>query len=280
MKREQFSVGNYMYPHHSFEYFLNSMNRIGVETIEIWGATPHIHFEDFSLAEASGFDARIRAHGLKVCCVTPEQCMYPINLGAANPDTRRRSIDVFKKAVDLATVLGAEKALCTSGHRLYDEDPSECWKRCVESYQELASYARSRGVCMVLEPLTRRGIDMIVYAEEEKRMLDDVGDYDGIKAMIDTDESFRVDEYLKDFTDLFTKEQFGHVHIVDGMPGGHLALGDGLLDLDRCFSDLENAGYEGYMTLEVMNPRYYEEPEAAVKQSFDWYLNWLDRKNG
>ena len=32
MKREQFSVGNYTYPHHSFEYFLNSMNRIGVDS--------------------------------------------------------------------------------------------------------------------------------------------------------------------------------------------------------------------------------------------------------
>ena len=130
---------------------------------------------------------------------------------------------------------------------------------------------------MVLEPLTRKGIDLIVYAAEEKRMLDDVNDYDGIKAMIDTDESFRVDEYPKHFTDLFDNDQFGHVHIVDGMPGGHLALGDGLLDVDRCFQDLKDVDYQGYMTLEVMNPRYYDDPEAAVKQSYDYYLDWLKR---
>ena len=32
---------------------------------------------------------------------------------------------------------------------------------------------------------------------------------------------------------------------------------------------------EGYMTLEVMNHRYEDDPDTAVKQSFECYLNWL-----
>ena len=60
----------------------------------------------------------------------------------------------------------------------------------------------------------------------------------------------------------------------------HLALGDGRLDVDRCFQDLKDVDYQGYMTLEVMNPRYYGDPEAAVKQSYDYYLDWLKRTEG
>ena len=42
MKETQLSIGNYTYPLHSFDYFLNSMERMGVKQIELWAAEPHL----------------------------------------------------------------------------------------------------------------------------------------------------------------------------------------------------------------------------------------------
>ena len=275
LKLEQFSVGNYTFPKHSFKYYLDTMNELGVKTIELWLASPHLYWEDYTEAQFKQIASEIRERGLKVCCITPEQCMYPINVGSSNPAERRRSIDVFKKAADLACIFDAEKALVTSGHHEYDASAEDCWKYSVDSYRELAEYAKSIGKLFVLEPLTKKGLDVVVTADEEKRMLEDVNDFDGIKGMIDTDESARSNEYPKDFIDALGMDHFAHCHIVDGLPGGHLALGDGVIDMGRCFQELEDAGYDGPMTLEVMNARYNQDPKAAIKQSFDYYKNWL-----
>ena len=49
IKWNQIAVGNYTYPLYSFEYFLESMLRLGVNNIEVWAAGPHLYLEDMTL---------------------------------------------------------------------------------------------------------------------------------------------------------------------------------------------------------------------------------------
>lgn len=67
------------------------------------------------------------------------------------------------------------------------------------------------------------------------------------------------------------QENLGHVHFVDGNPGGHLVPGDGVLDLDGALEKLKAIHYTGALGLEVLDRRYVFAPEAAMKQAMDWY---------
>jgi len=253
------------------------MNKLGVKTIELWGATPHFYSYDSSFFEVQALKRRIGVHGLNVCCVTPEQVMYPINIGAKNMDERKRSIEFFRRHIDVANILGAPKVLVTSGRFNIDEGPDDCFKYSVDSLQELGYYAKRNGVKIAFETLTRKGYDHIVLAKESKALLDAVNDYENVKAMIDVDESARFNESPSDFFNLFGVENMIHCHFTDGLPGGHLALGDGVLPLEQYLKELDEAGYEGYISLEVMNERYYFDPEPAIKQSVEYLKKYAKK---
>ena len=47
MRWSQIAVGNYPYAMYSFDYFLESMKRLGVDQIEVWAAGPHFYLDDF-----------------------------------------------------------------------------------------------------------------------------------------------------------------------------------------------------------------------------------------
>ena len=65
---------------------------------------------------------------------------------------------------------------------------------------------------------------------------------------------------------------------MDGYPGGHLAPGDGKLPLNDYLDELDSAGYEGDIALEIMNSRYDAEPEKAIKQALDFFDRHMSRQ--
>ena len=67
------------------------------------------------------------------------------------------------------------------------------------------------------------------------------------------------------------KERLGHVHFLDGNPGGHLVPGDGVLELDAALQTLKDMDYTGFLGLEVLDRRYVMDPEAAMRRAMDWY---------
>ena len=72
----------------------------------------------------------------------------------------------------------------------------------------------------------------------------------------------RVNNTIQDYFDAFGKDVI-HTHFVDGKPTGHLAWSDGTRDLKQDLLDLEANGYDGYLSLESANSRYYEKPWVA-----------------
>ena len=273
MKLEQISVGNYTYMYYSYRYFLESMKRLEVNTVELWGATPHFNIGDDNLTNARGLHKTLKAYGMAVSCVTPEQVMYPINIGASSKEERVRSIEFFRRYIDVANELECPRMLVTSGRHSIDESSEDCFRYSVDSLMDIGNYARMRGVRIAHETLTREGYDLSVRAADIKRTLEAVGN-PFVRGMIDVDESARFGESPKDFVAAIGVDNIEHVHFVDGMPGGHLAMGDGVLPMRRYLEELDAAGYTGYISLEVMNDRYYRDPEPAIRQSFDFLRNY------
>lgn len=274
MKMSQVVVGSYAHYRYSFDYFLDLMDRLPVKNIELWAAGPHLYFDDFTYPMIREFYGKIKSRGLHVVCVTPEQCMYPINIGSENPIERTRSINYFKKSIDTAEIMEAPKTLVTVGQSLVDRDMSSAFQRTAEALQELSDYAAPKGVMIVLEHLTRGCNCVAVTARDVKALLDAVGPRSNLKPMVDTDMAARIDESPKDYLDIFGKD-LSHVHFIDGMPGGHLVPGDGVLPMARYLEELDLAGYDNHISLEVMNAQYYLDPNPAIERCIRFFEDYM-----
>ncbi|WP_072525914.1 sugar phosphate isomerase/epimerase family protein [Clostridium sp. Marseille-P3244] len=265
MKRSQIAAGNFTYKYFPFTDFLDSMERLGLRKIELWSAEPHLYFEDYNYAQMTEIARKIRNRNLEVCCVTPEQYLYPVNIASLNPDTRKRSINYFKRAIDVAAELEAPKVLVSSGQCPIGGDREECRKRMLESLAELAHNACFKGTKIVFEPLPRK-IDLIRRTEEVKTLLDEVGFYDGIGALMDFDISLRAGDTAEKFIRTFGRD-FIHVHLNDGKPGGHMIPGEGVLPVEQALKELQEFGYQGDISFEVTDESVLLEPEEAMKKS-------------
>ena len=56
-------------------------------------------------------------------------------------------------------------------------------------------------------------------------------------------------------------------------------MGDGVLPMRRYLEELDAAGYEGYISLEVMNDRYYRNPEKGIEQSVQFLRDFVQTDN-
>lgn len=146
LRRSQISIGNYAHPLYSFDRFLACAERLHIQNLELWGAGPHFYFYDYSDERAKGFYQKIAEKGMKVICITPEQCMYPINIACNDPVMRRRSIDYFKRGVDFCRIMDCPMMLVTPGKGYFDRPRQEAWERSVQALREIGEYAHSAGV--------------------------------------------------------------------------------------------------------------------------------------
>ena len=81
--RERFSVMNNAYRAYSFSYFLDSMQRLGLDQIDLWGG--YQHFDPFSAGPSylRAFREELSVRQMKLICYTPEILGYPFNFASA-----------------------------------------------------------------------------------------------------------------------------------------------------------------------------------------------------
>ena len=58
------------------------------------------------------------------------------------------------------------------------------------------------------------------------------------------------------------------MHFVDGTPYFHLAWGDGNRPLDDYMAVIQANHYQGALTQEITDGRYYDDPAKADRQSY------------
>lgn len=268
LDRSQISLGNFLHSLYSFDRFLACAQALRIENLELWGAGPHFFLDDYDDERAKEFYKRIEACGMKVICMTPEQCVYPINIACDDRFMRQRSIDYFKRAVEMCAIMQCDMLLVTPGRGYFDYPIESAWQRCVAALQEIGTFGAKHGVRLAFEHLTSGETNIAVYAKEAARLVRDVG-LSNVGGMVDLDMAARVGEGAAEYLDAFGGKLL-HMHLVDGMPGGHMVPGDGVIDLQQQLITLANADYTGYITPEVMEKTYRNDPETALRRTIYW----------
>lgn len=275
LKTEQIAVSNFPYYKYSMEYALDSLERMGGKNLELYACDPHFHVDDSNLADVKAVKKKIADHGLKVVCFTPEQCNYPVNIAAKNPQARKRSLEVYVKSMQFAVELDCPLCQFLSGFGCLDEQDESIWQRSVESMAYLAEIAEGYGLEIALET-SPKAYTCLTDSAKVTQMIEEIGS-PALKGMIDTAVLGYSNETIQDAIHrLKDGSLIRHVHVGDGVPNGHFILGEGKLDLTAMMKALDEIGYSHALSLEILNPLYVSSAEHAMKASFEWLKRCIE----
>ena len=273
LTRDQLCTANYHYQRYTLDYFLESSQRLGYRSIELWASGPHLHLEDYDNARLAQLGRAIKDHQLKVACFTPEQCVYAISVSHPDKLYRDRTVEFFNRHIEAAVQLDCHRMVVTTGFAYLDVDPEDAFGWCVEGLSRICRKAEQEGVTLALEPFTKFTTHICNEASQLIRLMNAVGS-PALTGLADTDviATTGVDTFGS-FVKMLGAKRLGHVHFLDGNPGGHLVPGDGVLDLKDDLRILSDLGYTGYLGLEVLDRRYVMDPELAMQRALEWYLD-------
>ena len=263
----QIAAMNLHYQRYSFRYFVESVKRLGLNTYELWMGAPHFYnyYNEKNHNAINNIKQLNRDYGLEIVCVTPEQCVYPVNIASSDKELREYSIQYFRNYIEQTAELEVRRMLTSAGWGNYNEEEAATWAIATDSFGRLLRVAEKEGVEVAFEILLPYESNVVYNLETLQRMLDTF-DSPNLKCALDTVpisyEGKTLDEYFQHF-----KEQISHIHLIDGKPDGHLSWGDGEQPLDQHLATLDRYGYEGAITIEIADQQYWNDPEKALAQS-------------
>lgn len=155
-----------------------------------------------------------------------------------------------------------------------DVPDTEAWKWCRESLGEICKVAEKEGVYLPMEAFTFYSTQMFNRAEHIAKMIEEVGS-PYLKGLADTDVMATtgkdtIHDFIRELGDNLT-----YVHFVDGNPGGHLVPGEGKLAMTEALQALNDIEYKGYLGLELLDRRYFLDPDKAMRDSMTWFEQHL-----
>lgn len=222
---------------------------------------------ELALLHASQVDVpavkrRLAATGLEIPCISSGQVFAADRLYFTHPDAavRDAAVDRITGMIRLAAEFGAKvntgrvrgfvaegETLATARLRFLD-----CLHRC-------ADVAEPLGVELVVEPVNRYEINFLNNCTEGYEMVKASG-RSSVKLMADL---FHMNIEDASFRKAFeaAKDCITYVHVADS---NRLAPGWGHLPLDELFEILEDIGYDGYLTAEILP---HPDPDSAAAQA-------------
>lgn len=220
------------------------------------------------------------AKGVQFCCLSCYCVMTP----ESAPQETKRMMDY----VDIAAILGSPYYHHTvvSGYPTPDpvlENWDAIFDTAVSSVRKIADHGKQKGVRLIYED---QGY-MINGVENYGKFLDAVGEDVGV--LLDMGNNYNVDEELDGFLEKYM-DRICHVHVKDvlygptpeGMPdsirtlkGNYfwpVALGEGIMELEKYVKTLEQKGYTGVYALEYGSP---SEESTLLDDTVQTLSGWL-----
>lgn len=264
MVKEQFLGGNYQYTKHCFSYFLESMKRLGISHIELYGAAPHLYLYDYPIGRVYELKRQIRDAGMTVECFTAEQCNYPISMAIEDEIVRERSLQYYEKALEAAAVLEVPYMQMISGGGLIGSKEEENWKRAADGFYRIVKQAEKLGVTILLEA---DFTCTVKNTADACRMLKEI-DSPAFSGLLDTNTIyFSNDDFEESVKAL--GDDLRHLHFIDAKKPDLYCLipGTGDIPLKEYAGILDKYGYKGYLTPELWGWQYVDMAQKAMEES-------------
>lgn len=224
------------------------------------------------LADDPEFQARVEAgliedfsKKVSVMAMTPENCVYPVNFCTQDDLTRESSIRYYQRAIDTAQFLDCPCVQISTGFGYFDQPREEGWKYCRESLWTLAQYCEKKDVRLLLEELKVTTTNVLITSKDIAKMLEEI-ESPSIVGMVDMDQMTYAKETIDDYFDNLG-DKLQHIHFNDR---GHTVPGDGDFPMKEYYDSIKNRGYDGTVSFEICDRRYYRDPDKAIDDIVAW----------
>jgi L-ribulose-5-phosphate 3-epimerase len=242
--------------HAGFDGIELSLNEQGPMSLES-DESEIIHYRD--LSRKAGIEIHSLASGL----------YWSYSLTSNNPATRQKSLEIARKQIDAAKLLGAEAILMLPGvvHADFIRDCEVvdydiAYDRSLQAVQEIAQYAELRNIQIGLENVWNK---FLLSPLEMKAFIDKIGS-DYIGAYLDVGNVVNTgfpEQWIKILNKRIKKVHFKDYRREVGGLAGFVDLLAGDVNYPAVIKALQEAGYDNYVTAEMIPPvpfyKYYPE---------------------
>jgi len=255
----------------TFEEKLPKAARLGADGVELMSANP-------ALLDAGTIRASLQEHGLEAAAIGSGAVAFATGLTLlhADPEKAGRAKAVMHALVDLAAavsaplVTGAPLVTVGSFRGRLASVGTGGRERLVAVLRAAATYAASRGVRLVLEPLNRYESDVINDVKDGLAFLRDVG-HPALGLVLDTYHvNIEESSWTTPFRQAMAAGRLWHVHIGDN---NRLPPGRGLIDFPAIVATLREIGYDGYLSAELLAR---PDPDTAARDTLTYMRSLLE----
>lgn len=240
---------------------------LGYEGVELMVARP-------KELDPQAIAAEARARGMEISAIASGAIFMEEGLSLLNADPRvmERAASRLLELMDFAA--GAGAPLVTIGGfrgRLAWAGGFEARPAFVETLRQAARRARSLKVRLVIEPLNRYETDLVLDVKQGLALLEEVGQPE-LGLLLDT---FHMNIEEASFSESVSRAdgRLWHVHLGDS---NRLPPGQGHLDFAEVLRALQEVGYSGYLSAELLP---LPDPDQAAAQTIA-YMRSLIRPSG
>jgi sugar phosphate isomerase/epimerase len=208
---------------------------------------------------------------MEVSCISTGQVFADLGLMFTDPDPQQREKvrGVFTGIIDLAEEFGQMVNVGRVRGRIGSAPREDAEKLFIEMARELCEYAGDKGVTMILEPVNRYEIDFVNSVEQGVELMKKVN-MPNMKLMPDVFHMNIEDETIG--PELANNiEYIAYVHMADS---NRLAPGWGHTDFDDIFSNLRQADFDGWLSVEIL-PK--PDPDSAAQQAIEYLRPFIIR---
>lgn len=268
-----FSVMSVQYSQYSFEYYLSSMNKLGIKNIDFWGGEPH-YFSDGQRASKLRLEkikSLIDQYEMNVVVYTPETLSYPFSYSHPDNLVRKRTVQYLKNAIDDAVYLNCPYVFMNSGCGLRDLTVNDSLSLLIDSYRQIVTYAQENGITMVLEQLQPYESNLITDIDSLEYVINSINS-NCLKICVDVVAMEVACETLETYFNRFGRDRIALIHFSDSH---HYILGEGdtLFPLKDYLKTLARFNYDGIIDLEINDSIYWLDPHTSIRKSINWLKN-------
>lgn len=179
---------------------------------------------------------------------------------SADSDIRAQAVSRIKGLIDLAEHFGAIVNIGrVRGPVAPGDSYAESEKRFLESLDTVADYAGSKGIVVAVEPVNRYEINFINSVEQAYAIIQKL-DRHNVKIQPDTFH-MNIEDRSIEAALVACIDRIAYIHVADS---NRWAPGQGHLNFPNIINVLRSAGYEGYLTAEILA---FPDPDTAAQKA-------------
>jgi protein FrlC len=260
------SLSSFIYLNYPLSEAIRRTAAAGFAGIDIWGGRPHAYRRDLGDAEIASLRQVLRDEGLAVASFIPAQFRYPTSLCSPIETIRRDSVAYIQDSIETAASLGAPLVSVCPGHTLYGQSQEDGIGRLSQSLSAIAEFAAGYAMRVAIEPADKYETDLLPTCAASLELANRLG-YANLGVLLDNGHAYVVGESSADTVHRLGDKLF-HVHLDDnnGLRDQHLVPGEGNFDFQSLIVALRQAGYSGFLGVEL-GWDYTLDPDQAARHT-------------